>query len=183
MSIYLLSDTFHEGVVNLPQIKVICRDIELDLTPYDALIFSSKNAVKAIEKINKVWRKIPSYAIGEPTAKSITKLNGNLVFTSNSSYGDDFAQEIYPKLKGKKVLFLRAKKVLSNLENILKEAGADLSTVIKATLFLDNMDNFTIVNEIYATYFKDHKPARSTVAVKTLPKNALIEVEVIAIKK
>jgi len=141
LSIYLLSDTFHEGVVNLPQIKVTCRDIDLDLTPYDALIFSSKNAVKAIDLINKDWRKIPSYAIGEPTAKSITKLNGNLVFTSNSSYGDDFAQEIYQKLMGKKVLFLRAKKVLSNLENILKDNEINLKSEI-----------------VYETTCKENKP-------------------------
>ncbi len=126
MSIYLLSDTFHEGVVNLPQIKVTCRDIELDLLSYNALIFSSKNGVKAIDKINKKWRKIPAYAIGKPTAKAIENLDGNLVYTSNFSYGDDFAQEILPKLKGKKVLFLRAKKVLSDLENILKKSNIDL---------------------------------------------------------
>jgi len=130
LSIYLLSDSFHKGVINLPQIKVTCKDIELDLTPYDALIFSSKNGVNAIEKINKKWRKIPAYAIGNPTAKTITTLDGNLVYTANSSYGDDFAKEICPKLKGKKVLFLRAKKVLSNLENILKNSGIDLKSEI-----------------------------------------------------
>ena len=130
LSIYLLSDTFHEGVVNLPQIKVTCKDIELDLTPYDALIFSSKNGVNAIENINKKWRKIPAYAIGNPTAKTVTKLDGNLVYAAKSSYGDDFAKEIYPKLKGKKVLFLRAKKVLSNLENILKDSGVDLKSEV-----------------------------------------------------
>ena len=104
--------------------------MELDLTSYDALIFSSKNGVKAIENINKNWQKIPAYAIGEPTAKTITKLNGNLVYTSNSSYGDDFAQEIYPKLKGKKVIFLRAKEVVSNLENILKDNKINLKSEV-----------------------------------------------------
>jgi len=74
LSIYLLSDAFHEGVVNLPQIKITFRDIELDLTPYDALIFSSKNGVKAIDSINKNWKKIPSYAIGGPTANTIINL-------------------------------------------------------------------------------------------------------------
>ncbi len=130
MSIYLLSDTFHEGVVNLPQIKVTYCDIDLDLTPYEALIFSSKNAVKAIENINKNWQKIPVYAIGNPTANEVKKLDGNLVYISNSSYGDDFAQEIFPKLKGKRVLFLRAKKVLSNLENILKDNEINLKSEV-----------------------------------------------------
>ena len=139
MSIYLLSDAFHEGVVNLPQIKITFRDIELDLTPYDALIFSSKNGVKAIDSINKNWKKIPSYAIGGPTANTIINLNGNLFYTSSSAYGDDFAQEISPKLKGKKVLFLRAKEVLTNLENILKSSKIDIkSEVVYETTCVKN---------------------------------------------
>jgi len=134
MSIYLLSDTVHEEVVNLPQIKVTYRDIELDLSSYDALIFSSKNGVKAINNINKNWCKIPAYVIGNPTANEVKKLNGNLAYTSNSSYGNDFAKEISFKLIGKKVLFLRAKKVLSDLENILKNGGVYLtSTVVYET--------------------------------------------------
>ncbi|MDD6055351.1 MAG: RidA family protein [Helicobacteraceae bacterium] len=74
----------------------------------------------------------------------------------------------------------QTRQVLSNLEAILKEAGVSFNSVIKATIFLSDMDNFSIVNEIYAEFFKEHKPARSTVAVKTLPKNALVEIECIA---
>ena len=70
--------------------------------------------------------------------------------------------------------------VLTNLKNILEEAGSSLDKVIKTTIFLANMDDFAKVNEIYAKFFDSHKPARSTVAVKTLPKNALIEIEAIA---
>ena len=71
--------------------------------------------------------------------------------------------------------------VLTNLKNVLEEAGSSLDKVIKTTIFLANMDDFVKVNEIYAKFFDSHKPARSTVAVKTLPKNALIEIEAIAI--
>jgi 2-iminobutanoate/2-iminopropanoate deaminase len=71
--------------------------------------------------------------------------------------------------------------VLKNLTAVLKEAGSDLSKVIKTTIFLDSMDDFAVVNEIYAEYFGEHKPARSTVAVKTLPKNALVEIDCIAL--
>ena len=70
--------------------------------------------------------------------------------------------------------------VLTNLKNVLEEAGSSLDKVIKTTIFLANMDDFVKVNEIYAKFFDSHKPARSTVAVKTLPKNALIEIEAIA---
>ncbi len=75
---------------------------------------------------------------------------------------------------------VQAKQVLKNLSEVLKEAGSSMQKVIKTTIFLANMDDFTEVNAIYAEAFGDHKPSRSTVAVKTLPKNALIEIEAIA---
>ncbi len=71
--------------------------------------------------------------------------------------------------------------VLANLKAVLEAAGSSLDQVIKTTIFLDNMDDFVAVNELYAHAFGDHKPARSTVAVKTLPKNALVEIDAIAL--
>jgi 2-iminobutanoate/2-iminopropanoate deaminase len=71
--------------------------------------------------------------------------------------------------------------VLTNLQQVLLAANATLNSVVKTTIFLANMDDFEKVNAIYATYFGEHKPARSTVAVKTLPKNVLVEIECIAI--
>ena len=70
--------------------------------------------------------------------------------------------------------------VLKNLSEVLKEAGSSLDQVIKTTIFLADMDDFLTVNTIYASYFGDHKPARATVAVKTLPKNALVEIDALA---
>ena len=70
--------------------------------------------------------------------------------------------------------------VMKNLGAILKEAGADYTKVVKTTCFLADMADFAAVNEVYAKYFTE-KPARSCVAVKTLPKNVLCEVEVIAV--
>lgn len=71
---------------------------------------------------------------------------------------------------------------LTNAQNILKEAGTDLAHVVKTTVFLSDMDNFAAMNEVYAEFFSQPFPARSAVAVKTLPKNALVEVECIAVK-
>jgi len=71
--------------------------------------------------------------------------------------------------------------VLKNLSAVLEEAKSGLEKVIKTTIYLADMDDFVAVNEIYASYFKEHKPARSTVAVKTLPKNALVEIDAIAL--
>lgn len=69
---------------------------------------------------------------------------------------------------------------LTNVTHVLAEVGIDLSHVVKTTVFLSDMANFTAMNEVYATFFSEPYPARSAVAVKTLPKNALVEVEVVA---
>ena len=74
----------------------------------------------------------------------------------------------------------QTRQVLTNIKNILEDAESAMDRVIKVNIFLDNMDDFGIVNVIYAEFFGDHKPVRSTVAVKTLPKNALVEMDVIA---
>lgn len=71
--------------------------------------------------------------------------------------------------------------ILKNLRAVLEAGNSSLDNVIKTSIFLADMDDFVAVNEIYAEYFGDHKPARSTVAVKTLPKNALVEIECIAV--
>jgi 2-iminobutanoate/2-iminopropanoate deaminase len=76
---------------------------------------------------------------------------------------------------------IQTKQVLKNLSAVLEEAGSSLGDVIKTTIFLDSMDDFALVNEIYAEAFGSHKPARSTVAVKTLPKNALVEIDAVAL--
>ena len=73
----------------------------------------------------------------------------------------------------------QTEQVMKNLGAILKEAGATYENAVKTVCFLDNMDDFGAFNEIYGKYFTG-KPARSCVAVKTLPKNVLCEVEVIA---
>jgi len=76
----------------------------------------------------------------------------------------------------------QTKQVCENLKAVLEEAGVNLKDVVKTTIFLANMDDFNDLNIVYAEYFS-HKPARSTVAVKTLPKNALVEIECVAIQK
>lgn len=73
----------------------------------------------------------------------------------------------------------QTEQVMKNLQAILNEAGTDMTKAVKTTCFLANMDDFAKFNEIYGKYFTT-KPARSCVAVKTLPKNVLCEVEVIA---
>ena len=74
----------------------------------------------------------------------------------------------------------QTRQVLQNLSAVLEAAGGSLQDVIKTTIFLAQMEDFTAVNEIYAEFFDAHRPARSTVAVKTLPKNVLVEIDCIA---
>lgn len=74
----------------------------------------------------------------------------------------------------------QAEQVMKNIGAILEKAGAEYASVLKTTCFLSDMNDFAAFNEVYAKYFTE-KPARSCVAVKTLPKNVLCEVEVIAI--
>lgn len=73
---------------------------------------------------------------------------------------------------------VQAKQVMKNIQAILEEAGTTFEKVVKTTCFLADMDDFAAFNEVYAGYFTQ-KPARSCVAVKTLPKNVLCEVEII----
>lgn len=69
-----------------------------------------------------------------------------------------------------------------NVKAILEEAGLGINDVVKTTVFLADMSDFAAMNEIYATQFEGAFPARSAVAVKTLPKNGLVEIEVVAVK-
>lgn len=81
----------------------------------------------------------------------------------------------------KEDVVVQAVRVMKNLEAVLDEAGSSLGSVIKTTIFLADMNDFALVNEVYAEAFGSHKPVRSTVAVKTLPKNALVEIDAVAI--
>jgi 2-iminobutanoate/2-iminopropanoate deaminase len=73
--------------------------------------------------------------------------------------------------------------VFTNLKAVLAAAGATLETVVKTTVFIKNMDEFSAVNEVYGEYFSEHKPARSCVEVARLPKDVQVEIEVIALVK
>lgn len=99
---------------------------------------------------------------------------GNLLFTSGQIALDPATGEIVGT-----TIEEQTEQVMKNLGAILKEAGATYENAVKTVCFLDNMDDFGAFNEIYGKYFTG-KPARSCVAVKTLPKNVLCEVEVIA---
>jgi len=76
----------------------------------------------------------------------------------------------------------QAEQSLKNVVAILKEAGVELSNVIKTTVFIKDMNDFPRINKVYETFFTDNYPARSCVEVARLPKDALVEIEVVAYK-
>ena len=100
----------------------------------------------------------------------------NLVFASGQIALDPATGEMAEGIEA------QAHQALKNVKGLLDSQGLSFSNVVKTTVFLDNMDDFTTVNGIYAEYFVEPYPARSAVEVAKLPKGALIEVEVIAKK-
>ena len=74
----------------------------------------------------------------------------------------------------------QATRVLENIRGLLQSQGLDFKNVVKSTVFLSDMNNFTAMNEVYARFFTKEPPARSTVQVARLPKDALVEIEVVA---
>ena len=121
--------------------------------------------------MEKIYTKNAPDAIG-PYSQAI--VHGDLVFTSgqipiNPTTGNVDAQGITAQTE----------QVMKNLEAVLTAAGSSFEKAVKTTCFLSDMADFAAFNEVYAKYFTE-KPARSCVAVKSLPKGVLVEVEVIA---
>lgn len=128
--IYLLNNIKYEGVENLDVFGIEFIESKIDLDNYDALIFTSKNAIYAIESFNKSWKYIPSYAIAPKTAKVIKENNGSVFYTGVASHGNDFAKELIPLLEGKKTLYIRAEKTVSKLVELLKDSKIDVDELI-----------------------------------------------------
>ena len=99
---------------------------------------------------------------------------GNMIFTSGQIALTPNGEFLDEDIK------TQTKQVCENLKAVLNAAGADIKNVVKTTIFLADINDFGAVNEVYGEYFS-HKPARSTVAVKELPKGAKVEIECIAV--
>jgi 2-iminobutanoate/2-iminopropanoate deaminase len=113
-------------------------------------------------------------AIG-PYSQAI-KANG-FVFVSGQVAFDPATQQV---VAGD--ISVQTDRVLRNLSEILEAAGSGLGKVVKATVFLKNMNDFTAMNAVYGKYFSSAPPARSTVEVARLPKDVLVEIDVVALE-
>ena len=128
--IYLLNEQKFYGVENLEVFEIEYLKFDLDLKKYDALVFTSKNAIFSLEENGINWKSTPSYVIAPKTADIAKKFGANIAFIGFSGHGNDFANELIPYLKNKKTLYIRALKTVSNLTNILKENGIDIDEII-----------------------------------------------------
>ena len=101
--------------------------------------------------------------------------SGNLVFCSGQTPLDPETMQLVGK-----TIEEQTERVLQNLSIVLKGLGLSLQNVVKTTVFLRSMDDFTGMNGVYAKAFGGHRPARSTIAIRENPLNALVEIECIA---
>ncbi|WP_040210465.1 RidA family protein [Clostridium polynesiense] len=100
---------------------------------------------------------------------------GNVIYTSGQLPMDAETGEIETEIKR------ATEKCLENVKAILEEAGSSLEKVVKTLVFLKDMNDFADMNEVYSVYFNENPPARSCIQVAKLPKDALVEIEVIAL--
>lgn len=103
---------------------------------------------------------------------------GNLIYTSGQIPIDPATGQL---VEGG--IKEQTRQSLSNIQAIIQEAGLTMASVVKTTVFMADMADFAEMNSVYAEFFTEPYPARSAVAVKTLPKNALVEIEVVAEKE
>ena len=105
-------------------------------------------------------------------------ISGNFVFTAGQIPINPETGNLEPN-----DIKIQTKRVIENLRAVLQASGSDFSEVVKTTVFLKDMNDFALMNEVYAQYFSDNSPARSAVEVARLPKDVLVEMECIAILK
>lgn len=119
MHIYILSDKKVKWAKNLPVFDIQPIKQDVDFSNYDALLFTSKNAIYSIDSFDKTWKKKPANVIAPETAKIVRHLKGRLHFVGKEKHGDKFALEIVKKFKHQKILYIRGSEVVSDLINIL----------------------------------------------------------------
>lgn len=123
LNIYVLNDKKVKWAKNLPVIKIETIKAAINFSEYDAIIFTSKNAVYSLNSYNQEWKTKPLYVIAPQTAKVASNLGGKIKYVSKEKHGDEFANELIPLLKGKKVIYIRGSKVVTNLVETLNSNG------------------------------------------------------------
>ena len=130
--IYLVSNTktADESVVNLSVSKIEFLKFELNLSYYDVLVATSKNAFNALKFNGISPMNLPVFAIANSCAAAAREFGFSEIYIGKNAHGDDFAREILPLLKGKKVLYLKGKDSASNFLEILQNGGVNIKAII-----------------------------------------------------
>ncbi len=154
--IYALSDRKMKDVNNLPTFEIKFIQSEIDLSSYDAIIFTSKNGVFSLDSFDDTWKDKESYAISLKTAQCIEKSGGKLQYTGLSGHGNNFAEELIPLLKDKKVLYIKPKVVVSKLMDILVENDI-------------NCDALITYETVCKPYDMSNKPPKDSIIILSSP--------------
>ncbi len=154
--IYLLSPVVYEDTISLPMIQFSLSVTSLDLSSYDLLMFTSKQAVKSAEVLNPKWKEIPCLSIGSATTKQIEALGGKVVYQPTSFYGKVLSENIVLKFRDKHMVYLRPKEVSFDSKTFLASKGITLDEKI-----------------IYETrckiYMDSEKPQKNAIIIFTSP--------------
>jgi uroporphyrinogen-III synthase len=121
--IYVLSGQEVAGASNLPVINIEYLSPKIDFDAFDAIIFTSKNGVKALDAISKEWRGKPSLVIGKATAEAVKQCRGRLSFCSDESYAEALSQEILKKFRSLVFLYARPTEVVFDIAEFLRAKG------------------------------------------------------------
>nr|WP_314889764.1 uroporphyrinogen-III synthase [uncultured Campylobacter sp.] len=155
--IYLVGSNLEfEGVKTLVLNEIKFNKFSVNLAEFDALVLTSKNSVNAL-KFNQILpASLQICSIGDGTSRAASEFGLAQIYTAQNAHGNDFAAEIVPFLKGKKTLFLRARETASNVGEILRESGVNLTQIIA----YENV--FKPLNE-------EQKPPKNSVIIFTAP--------------
>ena len=130
--IYLVSNTktTDESVINLSVSRIEFLKFDLNLSEFDALVATSKNAFKALKFNGILPINLPVFAIANSCAAAAREFGFSEIYTGQNAHGDDFAREILPLLKDKKVLYLKGKDSASNFLEILQDGGVNIKAIV-----------------------------------------------------
>ncbi len=156
-TVYLLSPTPAEGAEHLPMIEFKTIPQPIDFTPYDGLIFTSKQGVIALDEISGgSWKNTPAAAIGKMTAQEIQKRGGEVVYIASKAYGDILSRELSVRFKSFRWLYPRPKVVASKIASDLRKAGVDV-------------DEKVIYETSCKAYDKEARPEEGAILIFTSP--------------
>jgi len=154
--IYLLSPVSYKDTISLPMIEFTITVSSLDISSYDLLMFTSKQAVVSAEALNPKWKEIPCLAIGKATAKQIETLGGVVAYHPETFYGETLSHDIIEKFHDKKIVYIRPKVVSFDSKIFLEKAGITL-------------DEKIIYKTSCIAFEAEDKPAKHAIIIFTSP--------------